>query len=59
MNRAQNLAASAVIRQAMDAFKPESETMNNLRRAFYLHSIIDAMLNEQVFVLPETCKSLL
>lgn len=55
MDRAQNLAglaAIAVARQAMGEAK--WQTMENMRRAAYIHRIVDCMLTAQVSHLPDT-----
>ena len=54
MNRAQNLTALAAIVETMAQASPGSTSMENLRRAAYLHQIIAAILSEQVNCLPET-----
>ncbi|WP_255355627.1 MULTISPECIES: hypothetical protein [unclassified Synechococcus] len=38
----------------MNTVNPESQNMKNLRRAAYLHVIVNAALNEQVSSLPQT-----
>ena len=54
MNRTENLAALEAILVTMSNIDPESQTMKNLRRAAYLHAIVNAVLNEQVRSLPQT-----
>ena len=54
MNRTENLTALQMIRYSMSTVNPESQTMKNLRRAAYLHAIVEAVLNEQVNSLPQT-----
>jgi len=54
MNRKKNLIALELIRHSMRTVNPESSTMKNLRRAAYLHGIVEAVLNEQVSSLPQT-----
>lgn len=56
MNRAQNLTALAAIVETMAQASPRSTSVENLRRAAYLHLIIAAMLSEQVNCLPESSK---
>ncbi|WP_115126762.1 hypothetical protein [Synechococcus sp. GEYO] len=55
MDRAQNLAglaSIAVARQSMGEAK--WQTMENMRRAAYIHRIVDCMLTGQVARLPDT-----
>ncbi|RZO14323.1 hypothetical protein [Synechococcus sp. UW105] len=54
MDRFQNLAALETIVEAMHAQSPDSMGMEHLRRAAYLHTIIEAMLSDQVACLPDT-----
>mgnify|MGYP001437577509 CR=1 FL=1 len=54
MNRTENLFALQMILNSMSTLNPESLTMKNLRRAAYLHGIVEAVLNEQVSSLPQT-----
>ena len=54
MNRNENLFALELIVNSMSIFNPESLTMKNLRRAAYLHGIVEAVLNEQVSNLLQT-----
>ena len=54
MNRTEKLTALQMIRYSMSTVNPESQTMKNLRRAAYLHAIVEAVLNEQVNSLPQT-----
>ena len=58
MNRAENLAALELVIAAMTGVSPESQSMNNLRRAAYIHAIVEDVLNEQVSFLPQTCQSI-
>ena len=58
MNRAENLAALELVIAAMTGVSPESQSMNNLRRAAYIHAIVEDVLNEQVSCLPQTCQSI-
>ena len=53
MNRKENLFALELIVHSMSTVKPESLTMKNLRRAAYLHGIVEAVLNEQISSLPQ------
>jgi hypothetical protein len=41
------------IQHSMSRVNPKSRAMNNLRRAAYLHEIVEAVLNEQVSRLPQ------
>ena len=53
MDRSQNLAAlETVLDAGMQA--PGAQGVEQLRRAAYLHTIIEAMLSEQVAWLPDT-----
>ena len=52
--RKQNLIALEMIHHSMSRVNPESRGMNHLRRAAYLHVIVEAVLNEQVSSLPQT-----
>ena len=54
MDRIQNLAALETIVKAMHKQSPDSMGMEQLRRAAYLHTIIEAMLSDQVACLPDT-----
>ena len=54
MDRAQNLAALETVLEAMRTQQPDSQGMDQLRRAAYLHTIVAAMLSEQVACLPDT-----
>ena len=55
MDRAQNLNALAAIAAARNsAGKASLQTMANLRRAAYLHQIVECMLSEQVSMLPDS-----
>lgn len=54
MDRSQNLAALETIVQAMQNQSSDSLGMAHLRRAAYLHMIIEAMLSDQVACLPDT-----
>ncbi|KZR87684.1 hypothetical protein MITS9509_00485 [Synechococcus sp. MIT S9509] len=54
MNLAENLFALKIIHCSMNTVNPESQNMKNLRRAAYLHVIVNAALNEQVSSLPQT-----
>jgi len=54
MNRTENLFALELILDSMSRVDPQSQSMENLRRAAYLHAIVDAVLNEQVGSLPQT-----
>ena len=54
MNRAENIFALQLILNSMSTLSPESLTMTKLRRAAYLHGIVEAVLNEQVSRLPQT-----
>jgi len=54
MNRKQNLAALGMVLDAMSKVTPESQSMENLHRATYLHAIIEAVLSETVGCLPQT-----
>ena len=54
MNRKENLFALKLIVHSMSKVNPESLTIKNLRRAAYLHGIVEAVLNEQVSTLPQT-----
>ena len=56
MTRVQNLAALEAVVETMALADPESASMENLKRAAYLHHIIAAMLSEQVNGLPETAE---
>ena len=58
MNRAENLAALKLVIAAMTGVTPQSQSMNNLRRAAYIHAIVEVVLNEQVSCLPQTCESI-
>ena len=58
MNRAENLAALKLVIHAMTGVTPQSQSMNNLRRAAYIHAIVEVVLNEQVSCLPQTCESI-
>ncbi len=54
MNRKQNLAALEMVLDAMSRVTPESQIMENLRRAAYLHAIVEAVLGETVGCLPQS-----
>ena len=54
MDRFQNLAALEIIVEVMHTQSPDSMEMEQLRRAAYLHRIIEAMLSDQVASLPDT-----
>ena len=54
MNRAENIFALQLILNSMSTLSPESLTMTKLRRAAYLHGIVEAVVNEQVSRLPQT-----
>ena len=54
MNRAENIFALQLILNSMSTLSPESLTMTKLRRAAYLHGIVEAVVNEQVRSLPQT-----
>ena len=54
MNRTENLFALELILDSMSRVDPQSQSMENLRRAAYLHAIVDAVLNEKVGSLPQT-----
>ena len=54
MNRAENIFALQLILNSMSTLSPESLTMTKLRRAAYLHGIVEAVVNEQVSSLPQT-----
>ena len=54
MDRLQNLAALVTVAEAMFTESPDSMAMEHLRRAAYLHTIIEAMLSDQVACLPDT-----
>lgn len=54
MNRTENLLALQIILNSMSTLNPESLTMTKLRRAAYLHGIVEAVLNEQVSSLQQT-----
>ena len=54
MNRAKNMFALQLILDSMSTLSPESLTMTKLRRAAYLHGIVEAVVNEQVSRLPQT-----
>ena len=58
MNRAKNLAALKLVIASMTGVTPQSQSMNNLRRAAYIHAIVEVVLNEQVSCLPQTCQSI-
>ena len=58
MNRAENLAALKLAIASMTGVTPQSQSMNNLRRAAYIHAIVEVVLNEQVSCLPQTCESI-
>ena len=58
MNRAENLAALKLVIASMTGVTPQSQSMNNLRRAAYIHAIVEVVLNEQVSCLPQTCQSI-
>ena len=58
MNRAKNLAALKLVIASMTGVTPQSQSMNNLRRAAYIHAIVEVVLNEQVSCLPQTCESI-
>ena len=58
MNRAENLAALKLVIASMIVVTPQSQSMNNLRRAAYIHAIVEVVLNEQVSCLPQTCESI-
>ena len=56
MTRVQNLAALVAVVETMALADSESASMENLKRAAYLHHIIAAMLSEQVNCLPVTAE---
>ena len=56
MNRAENTFALQLILDSMSTLSPESLTMTKLRRAAYLHGIVEAVLNEHVSSLPQTAE---
>ena len=56
MNLEQNLAALQQISGLLQGGTPDAGTMISLREAAYLHTIIAAMLSEQVNRLPETAE---
>ena len=58
MNRAENLAALKLVIASMTGVTPQSQSMNNLRRAAYIHAIVEVVLNEQVSCLPQTRESI-
>ena len=53
MNRIQNHACLEVIIEAINRVSQEDHDASDLRRAAYLHRIIDAILTEQVICLPQ------
>jgi hypothetical protein len=57
MNRTQNLAALNLVLDSMSQVQPESQSMEKLRRAAYLHVIVEAVLNEQVSCLPQATEA--
>ena len=54
INRTENLFALQMILNSMSTLNPKSLTMTKLRRAAYLHGIVEAVLNEQVSSLPQS-----
>ena len=54
MDRSQNLAALETVLDALSMQAPGSQSAEQLRRAAYLHTIIEAVLTEQVAWLPDT-----
>ena len=54
MNRLQNLAALQQINVTLENGAPDMASEIRLRQAAYLHTIIAAVLNDQVAGLPET-----
>ena len=54
MNRAKNLFALQLILNSMSTLNSDSFTLTKLRRAVYLHGIVEAVLIEQVSSLPQT-----
>ena len=56
MDRAQNLAALETVLEAMRTQQTDSQGMDHLRRAADLHTIVAAMLSDQVACLPDTGK---
>ncbi|QNI74368.1 hypothetical protein [Synechococcus sp. NOUM97013] len=56
MDRAQNLAALETVLEAMRTQQTDSQGMDHLRQAAYLHTIVAAMLSDQVACLPDTGK---
>ena len=54
MDRSQNLAALEIVLDALSMQAPGSQGAEQLRRAAYLHTIIAAVLSEQMAWLPDT-----
>ena len=54
MNRLQNLAALQQLTATLESGAPDLAREIRLRQAAYLHTIIAAVLNDQVAGLPET-----
>ena len=54
MTRTENMAALGMILGSMSRVNPQSQSMEHLRRAAYLHAIVEIVLNEQVSRLPQT-----
>lgn len=54
MNRLQNLAALQQLTATLESGAPDLASKILLRQAAYLHTIIAAVLNDQVAGLPET-----
>ena len=54
MNRLQNLAALQQLTATLESGAPDRASEIRLRQAAYLHTIIAAVLNDQVAGLPET-----
>ena len=54
MHRAENLSALAALDVTRDSVgEAQWQTMVNMRRAAYLHQIVECMLTEQVASLPD------
>ena len=53
MNRSENLAALEIVLDSMGRVR-EFQCMENLRRAAYMHAIVEAVLSEHVSCLPQT-----
>ena len=54
MNRLQNIAALQQLTATLESGAPDLASKIRLRQAAYLHTIIAAVLNDQVAGLPET-----